>query len=83
MAYIRSVICQESAWFPRSPKLVTRAALETGGAMIKFLAQLFRGFHYILGISAPPPSTGDRTHVLHTVTLRSRIEVTGHFASGA
>ncbi len=32
--------------------------------MIKFLAQLFRGLHYIVGISAPPPGTGDRTFVL-------------------
>jgi len=31
--------------------------------MIKFLAQLFRGFHYIVGISAPPPGTSDRTFV--------------------
>jgi len=31
--------------------------------MIKFLAQLFRGLHYIVGISAPPPGTGDRTFV--------------------
>ena len=38
--------------------------METGGAMIKFLAQIFRGFHYILGISAPPPGTSDRTFVL-------------------
>ena len=32
--------------------------------MIKFLAQIFRGFHYILGISAPSPGTNDRTFVL-------------------
>ena len=32
--------------------------------MIKFLAQLFRGLHYIVGISAPPPGTSDRTFVL-------------------
>ena len=31
--------------------------------MIKFLAQIFRGFHYIVGISAPPPGTSDRTFV--------------------
>lgn len=31
--------------------------------MIKFLAQLFRGFHYIIGISEPPPGTSDRTFV--------------------
>jgi hypothetical protein len=31
--------------------------------MIKFLAQIFRGFHYIIGISVPPPSTSDRTFV--------------------
>ena len=31
--------------------------------MIKFLAQLIRGVHYIVGISAPPPGTSDRTFV--------------------
>ena len=31
--------------------------------MIKFLAQIFRGFHYIVGISAPPPGTSDSTFV--------------------
>jgi len=31
--------------------------------MIKFLAQLFRGLHYISGISEPPPGTSDRTFV--------------------
>jgi len=31
--------------------------------MIKFLAQLFRGFHYIVGISEPPPGTSDRKFV--------------------
>jgi hypothetical protein len=31
--------------------------------LIKFLAQLFRGFHYVVGISAPPPSASDRTLV--------------------
>jgi len=31
--------------------------------MIKFLAQLFRGLHYIVGISEPPPCTSDRTFV--------------------
>jgi hypothetical protein len=31
--------------------------------MIKFLAQLFRGLHYIIGISAPPPGTRDRSFV--------------------
>ena len=31
--------------------------------MIKFLAQLFRGLHYIVGISAPPPGTSDRMFV--------------------
>jgi hypothetical protein len=34
-----------------------------GGAMIKFLAQLIRGLHYIIGISEPPPDTSDRTFV--------------------
>jgi hypothetical protein len=31
--------------------------------MIKLLAQLFRGFHYIIGISEPPPGTSDRSFV--------------------
>jgi hypothetical protein len=31
--------------------------------MIKFLAQLFRGLHYIVGISTPPPGTSDRMFV--------------------
>ena len=31
--------------------------------MIKLLAQLFRGLHYIVAISAPPPSTSDRAFV--------------------
>ena len=31
--------------------------------MIKVLAQLFRGFHYIVGISMPPPGTSDRAFV--------------------
>ena len=31
--------------------------------MIKFLAQLFRGLHYIIGISEPPPGTSERTFV--------------------
>jgi hypothetical protein len=31
--------------------------------MIKFLAQLLRGLHYIVGISAPPPDTSDRIFV--------------------
>jgi hypothetical protein len=31
--------------------------------MIKFLAQLFRGLHYIIGISEPPPGTSDRRFV--------------------
>jgi hypothetical protein len=31
--------------------------------MIKFLAQIFRGFHYIVGISEPPPGTSDRAFV--------------------
>jgi hypothetical protein len=32
-------------------------------AVIKFLAQLFRGFHYIVGISEPAPGTSDRAFV--------------------
>jgi hypothetical protein len=31
--------------------------------MIKFLAQVFRGLHYVVGISAPSPGTSDRTFV--------------------
>jgi hypothetical protein len=31
--------------------------------MIKLLAAFFREFHYIIGISLPPPSTSDRTFV--------------------
>jgi len=35
----------------------------TVGAMIKILAQLFRGLHYVVGIPAPPPGTSDRKFV--------------------
>lgn len=31
--------------------------------MIKFLGQIFGGFHYIVGISAPPPGASDRAFV--------------------
>ena len=31
--------------------------------MIKLLAAFFQEFHYIIGISLPPPSTSDRTFV--------------------
>jgi hypothetical protein len=31
--------------------------------MIKFLARLFRGFHYIIGISEPPRGTSERAYV--------------------
>jgi hypothetical protein len=31
--------------------------------MIKILARLFRGLHYIVGISEPPPDTSDRKFV--------------------
>jgi hypothetical protein len=31
--------------------------------MIKSLAQLFRGLHYVVGISAPPSGTSERTFV--------------------
>jgi len=31
--------------------------------MIKFLARVFRGLHYIVGISEPPPDTSDRKFV--------------------
>jgi hypothetical protein len=30
---------------------------------MKRLAEFFRGIHYIVGISLPPPSTSDRTFV--------------------
>ena len=33
-------------------------------AMIKLLAEFFRGIHYIVGISLPPPSIDDRKFVL-------------------
>jgi len=32
--------------------------------MIKLLAAFFREFHYIIGISLPPPGTSDRRFVL-------------------
>jgi len=31
--------------------------------MIHFLARIFRGFHFIFGISAPPPGHNERTFV--------------------
>ena len=31
--------------------------------MIHFLAKIFRGFHFIFGISAPPPGQNERTFV--------------------
>jgi hypothetical protein len=31
--------------------------------MIKLLAQLFRGLHYIIGVETPPPGTSDRNFV--------------------
>jgi hypothetical protein len=31
--------------------------------MIKFLARLFRGLHYIVGISEPPSGTSERKFV--------------------
>jgi hypothetical protein len=31
--------------------------------MIKFLARLFRGLHYVVGISEPPPGTSERKFV--------------------
>jgi hypothetical protein len=36
--------------------------------MIKFLARLFRGLHYIIGISEPPPGTSDRKFVFVWLT---------------
>ena len=44
---------------------LTRSKLR--GAMIKFLAEIFRGFHYMVGISAPPPGTSDRTFWLGAI----------------
>ena len=32
--------------------------------MIHFLAKIFRGFHFIFGISAPPPDRNERIFVL-------------------
>lgn len=31
--------------------------------MIRFLARVFRGLHYIVGISEPPPETSERAFV--------------------
>jgi hypothetical protein len=31
--------------------------------MIPFLASIFRGVHFVLGISAPPPGHNERTFV--------------------
>jgi hypothetical protein len=31
--------------------------------MIQFLAKIFRGFHFMFGISAPPPGQKERTFV--------------------
>jgi hypothetical protein len=31
--------------------------------MIKFLAKIFRGFHFVFGISAPPPGRNERAFV--------------------
>jgi len=31
--------------------------------MIKFLARFFRGLHYIVGVSEPPPDISDRKFV--------------------
>jgi len=31
--------------------------------MIHFLAKIFRGFHFIFGVSAPPPGQNERTFV--------------------
>jgi hypothetical protein len=33
-------------------------------AMIAFLARLFRGVHFVLGMSAPPPDQDERKFVL-------------------
>ncbi len=32
--------------------------------MIQFLAKIFRGFHFMFGISAPPPGQNERKFVL-------------------
>jgi hypothetical protein len=53
-----------------TPDAVTRRKL--GGIMIKFLAQIFRGLHYIIGISEPRPGTSVRAFVfgwLGAITL--------------
>jgi len=31
--------------------------------MIKFLASVFRGLHFMLGVTAPPPGQNDRNFV--------------------
>lgn len=36
--------------------------------MIKVLAEFFRLFHYMVGISLPPPGTSDRKFVLAWLT---------------
>jgi hypothetical protein len=46
------------------PKISVSDSLKLpGAAMIKFLAELFRGLHYIVGISAPPSDISDRKFV--------------------
>lgn len=38
-------------------------ALKGKRAMIKFLANLFRGLSYVLGVTAPPPEQDQRSFV--------------------
>ena len=37
--------------------------------MIKFLASLFRGMSYIMGVSAPPPGKDERSFVFMWVVI--------------
>jgi hypothetical protein len=46
--------------------------------MIRVLAQLFRGLHYVVGISEPPAGTSERKFVL--VWLGGIAFVVGFFA---
>jgi len=43
--------------------MTTMTSKGSEAPLIKFLAQLFRGFHYVVGISAPQPGASDRTFV--------------------
>ena len=37
--------------------------------MIHFLAKIFRGFHFMFGISAPPPGQNERTFVFAWLSI--------------